>query len=165
MVTWFAGLFYIGRLFVYYAEANTRPKLEKEILKPQYALMMRRLWYGITWPGMILTIGFGIWAAIETHAFSQGWFHLKMLFVVALILYHHWCGAVRKKLIRNELNWSSLRFRFFNEVPTLLLFLIVFTVYLKDLFSGLLGGLISLGLISAISLGILGYRRIRNPRS
>ena len=90
VITWFAGLFYIPRLFVYQIEAFYKPSPEKEILGKQLKLMAKRLWFIITWPSAILAVIFAIWLLILAPAFlQQSWMHVKLLFVFLLILYHH----------------------------------------------------------------------------
>ena len=87
VVTWFAGLFYIVRLFVYLAEAKDRPQNEQDVLIPQYQLMAKRLWYGITWPSMILALTFGTWMIIDYPTFLKlPWMHVKLTFVLGLLI-------------------------------------------------------------------------------
>src|SRR6266516_2370836 len=92
VVTWFAGLFYIVRLFIYHAEAEKKPLSEKDILQRQYKIMEKRLWYGITWPSMIGTYVFGFWLLYDEFGFSiPGWLIMKLAFVFGLNLYHLQC--------------------------------------------------------------------------
>ena len=86
VVVWFAGLFYLGRLFVYHREADDRPELIRTALKSQFSLMERRLYYGIAWPGLCISVVFGT-ALIIVSGFP-GWLHVKLAFVTALIAYH-----------------------------------------------------------------------------
>src|ERR1017187_5529456 len=89
VVTWFSGLFYIVRLFVYHAEAEKKIEPEKSILQKQYKLMEKRLWYGITWPSMIGTYVFGFWMLYENYGLNiPAWLLLKLSFVFGLTLYH-----------------------------------------------------------------------------
>ena len=113
VIVWFSGLFYLGRLFVYHKEADENEKQNREVLKTQYAMMEKRLYYGITWPGLCITITFGI--AMLTEWGIPDWIQLKFGFVILLIGYHFWCGHLRKKLFDEDCNWDSKTFRFFNE--------------------------------------------------
>lgn len=139
MVTWFAGLFYVVRLFIYRVESESKPEPNKTILTEQLDLMAKRLWYYITWPGMVLTVSFGLYLMIKSGFYRFGWMHLKLAMVFLLILYHLKCGKIRKALIQGTNTLTSIKLRIFNEVPTLLLVGIIFTIYLKDFFSGLWG--------------------------
>ena len=89
VITWFAGLFYIPRLFIYHIEASKKPKQEADILIPQFKLMARRLWYIITWPSAVLAILFALWLLVLMPSWlAQSWMHLKLSFVVLLVIYH-----------------------------------------------------------------------------
>jgi protoporphyrinogen IX oxidase len=136
VVTWFAGLFYIVRLFIYHTEANDNPELERDILQRQYKIMEKRLWYGITWPSLVLTwiiglclIYFGPWFQ-SFHL--QGWLHLKLSLVVLLSIYHLYCGKLLNEINKGYFRFSSNQLRIFNEVATLFLVAIVFVVVLKS---------------------------------
>ena len=152
VVVWFSGLFYLGRLFVYHQEAGTRPEHEAGILKAQFALMEKRLWYAITWPGLVVATGLGL--SLIPFFGLPSWLHVKLTLVVILLGYHGMCGHIRKQLLTDQCRWSSQQLRMFNEVPSLLLISIVCVVVLKDAFSwinvvvillvvgGLIGGII-----------------------
>jgi putative membrane protein len=89
VVCWFAGLFYIVRLFVYAAEAQGRPEGERSVLLPQFLLMQRRLWFGITWPAMVGTWVFGLLMVAQVPGYlEQGWFQVKLVLVLLLTFYH-----------------------------------------------------------------------------
>jgi len=90
VVTWFAGLFYIVRLFIYHVEAEDENETAKAILQKQYKLMSKRLWYGITWPSAVLTAFFAGWLLVTNFAYylTQSWMHVKLTFVLALYIYH-----------------------------------------------------------------------------
>jgi len=134
VVTWFAGLFYIPRLFIYHTEAQKKPEPERSILSNQFKIMQKRLWYGITWPSAILTYIFAFWLAYSLFEFSfPGWLLLKLLFVIGLTLYHLQCGKLYRQLQNDIFIWSATKLRFWNEVATLLLVAIVFIVELKGL--------------------------------
>lgn len=132
MVSWFAGLLYIVRLFIYHVESASRPEPERSAFHAQFSLMERRLWLGITWPAMVAAAGFGIWLMVLTHAYSSAWFHLKLGLLVLLIAYHIGCGIIRKNLAAGRNRLTSFQLRIWNEVATLLLFAIVFTAVLKS---------------------------------
>ena len=132
VVSWFAGLLYIVRLFIYHVEAQARPEPEKSILHAQFTLMEKRLWYAITWPAMVGTAIFGIWLMIVTRAYVADWFHLKLGLLVCLFAYHLLCGKIRRNLETGRNRLTSLQLRVWNETATLLLFAIVFTAVLKS---------------------------------
>jgi len=166
IVTWFSGLFYIVRLFIYQVEANQRTEVEKNILVPQFQLMQKRLWYGITWPSAILTLIFGIWLlSFNFSAYlSQPWMLVKLSFVGLLFLYMLRCQQLFNFMQRNSYTGTSLRLRIFNEVATLFLFAIVFLATVKSSGSfvwGLLGLIILAGLIMA---GIFIYKKQREKK-
>lgn len=124
MVTWFAGLFYLPRLFVYHAIANDREGIER------FKLMERKLFFGIMTPGALLTTGFGIWLWLGW-GFYGGWLYAKLALVVVLLAYHVWCGKLLMDFRRDRNRHSHVWYRWFNEVPVLLLFAIVLLVVLK----------------------------------
>ena len=164
VVTWFAGLFYIVRLFIYHTEAQEKPVVEKDILSNQFKIMERRLWYGITWPSAVLTLVFGSSLLSQFMPMKHHpWLHAKLAFVVLLFLYHISCGIIFKKLQRNVFKYSSNQLRMWNEVATLLLFVIVFLVELKNVMS--MGKAVALVVIISVllMLGIKGYRKLRSP--
>lgn len=165
VVTWFAGLFYIPRLFIYHVEAQKKDEPEKSILSTQFKIMAKRLWYGITWPSAILTYIFGFWLSYETFILTSGkaWFLLKLAFVFGLTLYHLQCGIIYNQLQKKIFKWSALKLRFWNEVATLFLFAIVFTVVLKEqgnFWWGIIGLLIFSGLLT-FAIFIYKKRRAR----
>ncbi|NDK55847.1 CopD family protein [Pontibacter fetidus] len=160
VVTWFAGLFYIVRLFIYFAEAAEKPEPERSILLEQFKIMQKRLWYGITWPSAVLTLIFGLsmW-----HLFggTPNWLIWKLSFVVGLYVYHFLCHAIFKQQQQGILKYSSTQLRIWNEVATLFLISIVFLVVLKNTLS-MVWGIIGLILFSAIlMLAIRIYKRVR----
>lgn len=166
VITWFAGLFYIPRLFIYHIEAQAKPSPEKEILSDQLRLMTKRLWYIITWPSAILAILFAVLLLIIMPAWlSQGWMHVKLTCVLLLIMYHLKTHQIFKQLQRDEVNYTSNFMRIWNEGATLILFAVVFVVILKNTFNWIFGviGIFVLGIL--LMLGIKLYKRIRqkNP--
>jgi putative membrane protein len=132
VVSWFAGLLYIVRLFIYHVEAAQRPEAERRVLEAQFIVMERRLWYAITWPAMVLAAFFGSALMILIRAYEQPWFHLKLGFLVLLLGYHLYCGKIRKDLLTGACRLTSRQLRIWNEVATLLLFAIVFTAVTKS---------------------------------
>ncbi len=162
MITWFAGLFYIPRLFIYHIEALKKTKKEANILIPQLKLMAKRLWYIITWPSAIFAILFAILLIILMPSWlSQSWMHLKITFVVLLIFYHLKTHKMFLKLQKDQVNYSTMYMRIWNEGATLLLFSIVFLVVLKDSINWIVGlvGVIGLGVL--LVLGIRLYNKTR----
>ena len=161
VVTWFAGLFYIVRLFIYHTEAEELPEQEKTILQNQYKVMEKRLWYGITWPSLVLTLVFGLWLAEVNNLWVSPWFHAKMGLVVGLITYHLKCGAIYSQLQNNIVNHSSQWLRYWNEGATLFLFSIVFLAILKSSLSLYTALTYMVGLIAVLFLGIYLYKKAR----
>ena len=167
IVTWFAGLFYIVRLFIYHVEAEDEDENAKAILQRQYKIMSKRLWYGITWPSAILTLVLATWLLSTNLAFylSQPWMHIKLTFVVALYVYHFACHRIYSQLQKNEIKYSSFKLRIWNEVATVLLFAIVFLVVLKNeigWFWGVLG-LIVFSIL--LMIGIKIYKKNREKKN
>lgn len=149
VVTWFSGLFYIVRLFIYHTEAEQKPEPEKNILQSQFKVMEKRLWYFITVPSMYLTIVSGLWLAWD---FLPGlnnypWLILKLAFVFGLALYHLQCGVMLRQLQASHFKYSSFQLRLWNEIATLFLVAIVFIIVLKNMFDWMWGmaGLLLLG--------------------
>ena len=133
IVVWFAGLFYLVRLFVYHAEAAQEPEPARSILQKQYGIMEQRLYSIITTPGMILTVVMAIGLiSTEPEILKSTWLHIKLAFVILLIGYHHFCKRIMKKLAAGECQWTGQQFRALNEAPTVLLILIVLLAVFKN---------------------------------
>ena len=166
VVTWFAGLFYIPRLFVYHIEAQDKLPLERDILSRQLKMMSKRLWLIITWPSAILATIFALaLIAIVPSWLWQPWMWLKLAFVFGLILYHLKLHQMYRELQGDIFRYSSIRMRVWNEGATLFLFAIVFLVILKntiDLIYGLLGLVVLSG---SLFWAIKSYKRSREKRS
>jgi putative membrane protein len=162
VITWFAGLFYIVRLFVYHAEAKQKPQPEQDILIKQYQLMQYRLWYIITWPSAVLSSLFAFYLLYLNPAWlSQPWMHVKLGFVFLLYLYHAKCHQFYLQLQKNEVKKSSNFFRLWNEGATIILFAVVFLVILKSAVDWIFG-VIGIFLFSIIiMLGFKFYKKIR----
>lgn len=162
VVTWFAGLFYIPRLFIYYIEAQSKSKIERDILSPQLTLMTKRLWYIITWPSLVLTFIFGFWMFyLNSSLFYLTWMQIKLVFIGILVLYHLKNHQLYNQMKNNKLSWTSSKMRIWNEVATVVLFGVVFLAILKTTFSWVFGmfGLIGLGVF--LMLGIKAYKKYR----
>ncbi len=168
VITWFAGLFYIPRLFMYHIEAQSEESPAKEILSEKLKIMTRRLWYIITWPSAILSTIFAIWLMVLQPVWlEQPWMHIKLVFVVLLIAYHLKTHMMFKQLQRDEIRYSSNFMRIWNEGATIVLFAVTFLVILKGTFTWLFGLLGLLGLVVFLILGIKLYKKIRekNPNA
>ncbi|MCB0335119.1 MAG: CopD family protein [Bdellovibrionales bacterium] len=164
VVTWFAGLFYIVRLFIYHTEALQEAEPRRSILATQFKIMSRRLWYGITWPSAVLTASFASALLFQAPGMlSQGWLHLKLLFVLALYAYHFACHKIFLGLQRDQAFMSSFQLRLWNELATIFLFAIVFLVVLKNSVS-LLWGMLFLFFFSLLLMGAIRYFRKRTER-
>ena len=165
VITWFAGLFYIVRLFVYQIEANDKPSPEREILLNQYKIMTYRLWYIITWPSAVLAIIFAIWLLIIMPSWLQmSWMHVKLGFVLLLIAYQIKCQFIYKDLQNGIFKYSSNFMRLWNEGATIILFAVVFLVILKNAFNWIYG-VIGIFLFSVlIMLGFKFYKRLREKK-
>lgn len=162
ITTWFAGLFYIVRLFIYHVEAENRPSPEKEVLQEQYKLMSKRLWYIITWPSAVLATIFAVWMLYLNPSFLlMPWMLIKLGFVVALFIYHGVCQLIYTQLQNDIVKYTSLKLRIWNEVATIILFACVFLVVLKNALDWV-WGVIGIVLFSILlMLGIKLYKKIR----
>ncbi|WP_129716404.1 CopD family protein [Pedobacter sp. SYP-B3415] len=165
VVSWMAGLFYIVRLFIYHTEANDCPEAERLILQREYIKIEGRLWSIITTPAMLLTVAAGITMIFLNPGLLQTpWFHVKLGFVLLLLAYHFKCQHILRQLRQNIFRFTSFRLRLWNEVATILLVGIVFTVKLKsavDWVWGLLGLLLfSMVIMTAVKL----YKNYRKKK-
>lgn len=166
IITWFAGLFYIVRLFVYQIEAYQKSSPEKEIVGKQLKIMASRLWNIITWPSMILALVFGTILIILIPGWlSQSWMMVKLGFVALLIIYQFKCHQIFKQLQNDTVKYSSNYMRLFNEVPTLILFAVVFLVILKSAVNWIYGtaGIFIFAII--LMMGFRIYKRIRENKN
>lgn len=163
VVTWFAGLFYIVRLFIYHTEANEKAEPEKSILQTQYKIMQKRLWYGITWPSMIITLILGTTMVWERPDFlSLPFFILKLFFVAGLVLYHVQCHVMFKQLQADIIKHTSFKLRLWNELATVFLVAIVFLIVLRSN-TQFIWGMLGLVIFSAtLVLAIKIYKKVRN---
>lgn len=163
VVTWFAGLFYFPRLLVYAAEANElQDETVKAILLKQYQVMKKRLLYAITWPSAIITFLMGASLIIKNPAFlTEGWLQIKLCFVLALYLFMFSLQRIYKQQENGIFKYTGQQLRGWNEVPTVILFAIVFLVVLKNTASFLWGLLGLFLLISVLMISIRIYKKIR----
>ncbi|MBD0332178.1 MAG: CopD family protein [Chitinophagaceae bacterium] len=168
IVTWFAGMFYVVRLFIYNREANDKPETEKIILQKQFLIMIKRLWYGITWPSAVLTLLFGLWVMLngnwhQTLNDAAGrWLLIKLIFVLLLYMYHFSLHKIFKQQAAGVFKYSSQQLRIWNEVATIFLIIIVMLATVKQSFSwawGLVGLVI---FTSILLLAVRVYKYIRS---
>jgi putative membrane protein len=164
IVTWFSGLFYMVRLLIYNTEAGEKEEMERNILRRQFAVMIKRLWMGITWPSAVLTLILGIWLW-HLYGMLPTWLEIKFGFVLGLYFYHFSIHAIYRQQMSGLFKYTSQRLRIWNEVATIFLVAIVMLVVVKQNMSWAWGlaGLISLGvlLMSAIKI----YKLIRKRES
>lgn len=164
VVCWFAGLFYIVRLFIYHTEAQELPEPDRTILSKQFEIMERRLWNVITVPSMVLTVLAGATMLYLVPGWlQQPWMHIKLTFVVLLLVYHFMCQAKIKQMRYGLFVWSSTRLRIWNEVATILLFAIVFLAVLKNSVSWIYGsvGIMIFSMIIMSGVKIYKYYRTK----
>ena len=168
VVTWFAGLFYIPRLFIYQLEAHLEAEESKRHTLPLLKLMTKRLWSIITAPSAVLATGFAVWLLVLNPALlSQGWMHAKLGFVVLLWAYHLKCRGIMKQLQADQLVYTPQWMRLWNEGATVLLFAIVFAVILRNAFDALYALVGLIVLVVFLMWGIKAYKnyRARHPNA
>ena len=159
VVCWFAGLFYMGRLFIYHKEAEKKEKLEKNILQNQYKIMANRLMYIITWPSTIITSFFGFYMLYENSSLiSLNWMKVKLVFVFILISYTFITQALLNQLNKNKIKFSDFTLRLWNEIATLLLISIISLAVLKSSISWLNSILIFIAIGITLMLLIRLYK-------
>lgn len=167
VTSWFAGLFYLPRLFVYHTEANEKPEIERQILQKEYKRMQKVLFNAIMVPAMWLTIISGTtmiyWLWWDSFA-SQAWLHLKLSFVIGLVFYHFYCRKIILELQNDKYRFTGFQLRLFNEIATIFLFAIVFLVVLKNTVDWIWGilGLILFAII--IMSAVRGVKSIREKK-
>ncbi|WP_282122737.1 CopD family protein [Algibacter mikhailovii] len=163
VITWFAGLFYIPRLFVYQIEAFHKPSPEKEILGKQLKLMAKRLWFIITWPSSILALLFGlVLFYLNPTLIYMDWMQVKIGFILLLFIYHLITHKYYKQLQRDDVRKTSSFMRIWNEGATFILFAVIFLVILKSAINWIWGivGIFVLGIL--IMLGFKMYKNFRD---
>lgn len=165
VITWFAGLFYIVRLFVYQIEANDKPSPEKEILQKQYKIMTYRLWYIITWPSAVLATIFALLLLHLNPGFLEmPWMQVKLGFVVLLFMYHFKCHKIYTELQNDTVKYTSNFMRLWNEGATIILFAVVFLVILKNAINWIYGVVGIMVVTISVLLGYKLYKKIREKR-
>lgn len=161
MVTFFAGTFYMVRLFIYHKEALSKFEPDRTILSRQFIAMERKLWYIITWPSLVLMTFFGLWLfSMNPMLIKQPWMHAKLGLIALLFVYHFKNHDIFLKARNNAIRWSSFGLRLWNEGATIVLFGVVFLAVLKQLewkYGAL--GLLVLGLV--LGLAVAQYRKKR----
>jgi len=160
VVTWFSGMFYMVRLFIYNTEAGVKPSPAKEILRDQFGIMIKRLWWGITWPSAVLTLIFGGWMWYLLGS-TPGWLLVKLHFVIGLFAYHLSLQYLFNQQVKGEFRFSSTKLRIWNEVATIFLVANVMLAVVKESMSWVRGviGLILLGIILMLAIRI--YKKMR----
>lgn len=165
VVSWMAGLFYIVRLFVYHTEANGKPEPERGILCQQFEVMEKKLWNIITTPAMVLTVLAGIGMLyINPALLSADWMVVKLTFVAGLLVYHFVCQRIISQLKKGTSHWTSTGLRIWNELATIFLVAIVFTIVLKSAVDWIYGliGLILFSVIIMSAVKVYKYYRMKN---
>ncbi len=163
VITWFSGLFYIVRLFVYQIEATQKPMLEQQILKKQFQLMAYRLWYIITWPSALLASLFAFCLLyLNPNLIYLDYMQVKFGFVILLYAYHFKCHKIFVGLQKDSCNYTANFMRIWNEGATIILFSIVFLIIVKNAINWIYGtfGLVLFSII--IMLGFQFYKKIRH---
>ncbi|MBY0412896.1 MAG: CopD family protein [Bdellovibrionales bacterium] len=162
VVTWFAGLFYMPRLFVYFAEANTKTETEKNILQAQFKIMQRRLWKGITIPSSIAVFIFGTSMLHNYMPLTEHpWLILKLAFVIGLYGYQSFLHKIFKQQQQDITAYSPMALRVINEISTIFLFAIVFLVVLKNVMNMVYGIVALFALILILTAAIKIYKNFR----
>lgn len=163
VVTWFSGMFYIVRLFIYNTEAVEKPEPARSILQHQYKKMIRRLWLGITWPSAVLTLLFGLWMWYLLGSLP-GWLSIKLCFVAGLFCYHFSLQHIYVQQLSGKFRWSSQQLRIWNEVATIFLVAIVMLVSVKQSLSWVWGILGLSGFVVLLMSAIKIYKTIREKK-
>lgn len=164
VVSWMAGLFYIVRLFIYHVEANDRTESERITLQRQFDVMQHKLWYIITTPAMAISVLAGIamiW--VNPVLLSMNWMLVKLAFVLGLLVYHFLCQNIMNKLKQGIFTWSSTQLRLWNELATIFLVTIVFTVILKSAVDWIYGltGLVVFSAVIMSAVKVYKYYRLK----
>jgi putative membrane protein len=166
VVVWFAGLFYLVRLFIYHREADELSETTREAFRTQYALMERRLANIITTPGMAVavTMALGL-LSVQPSWLHQGWMHAKLAVVAILLAYHGFCYRLMGQLRQGTCRWSAKQLRALNELPTLLLVAAVLLVVFKNQFPTAWATWFLVALVVAMAASIQFYARWRRLRA
>lgn len=164
VVCWMAGLFYMVRLFIYHTEAQSKPEPDCTILSKQFEIMESKLWWIIATPSMYLVIAAAIgMLMIRPFWLQQPWMHVKLTFVLGLLVYHFICQNKMSQMRKGIYTWSSTRLRLWNELATLLLFAIVFLVVLKNAVNWVYGviGIVALSIVLMMAVKIYKHFRTK----
>jgi protoporphyrinogen IX oxidase len=168
IITWFAGMFYIVRLYIYNAEANEKPEPERSILISQFTIMIRRLWLGITWPSAIITLILGPWVMLNRDwdkalfVESGRWLLIKLVLVLLLYIYHFTLHGLYRQQAKGIFRYSSQQLRIWNEVATIFLIPIVLLASVKSSFSWI-WGLAGLAVFIIVIMGAIKvYQLVRS---
>ncbi len=163
-VCWFAGLFYAIRLFIYRVEARDRDAAASAILEEQLSIMSRRLWFGITWPSMILTLVCGSWLLYLYRLWGEPWVHIKLSMIALLVIYHLVSHRIYTQLREGRCRWTSKGLRIWNEVATLLLVAIVFVAVFKRGLNALWAtlGFFVFAILLMVGIKVYGKLRAKN---
>lgn len=164
IVTWFSGLFYIVRLFIYNTEAGEKNNLEKTVLRTQFTVMIKRLWFGITWPSAVLTLIFGIWM-LFLYSAVPAWLKVKLVFVAGLFAYHLSLHFIYNQQVKGLFKYSSQQLRIWNEVATVFLMAIVMLVVVKNQISVLSGLAALLLFIILLMTAVRIYKMLRSKKN
>ncbi|MDX2197203.1 MAG: CopD family protein [Cytophagales bacterium] len=166
VITWFAALFYMPRLMIYYTEAEAKSEPEKSILQAQFLDMMRRLWYGIAWPSAILTyfLGYALW--YMWHHIHTDWMIAKLVMVTVLYVYFGYTHYLYLQLKKGKIILSALMLRMWNEAATVLLFGIVFVIVLKNTVSWVwvVGGSVVFGILICSVVWLMNKKKMNNEK-
>ena len=166
VVVWFAGLFYLVRLFIYHVEVEEQPEAVRQAFRDQYGLMERRLANIITTPGMVVAVAMAAGLLISNPAWlQQSWMHAKLGFVVALLAYHAFCYRLMGQLQSGNCHWSPKQLRALNELPTLLLVIVVMLVVFKNQFPTGAATWFMVALVVFMAASIQFYARWRRLRA
>jgi putative membrane protein len=159
-VTWFSGLFYVVRLFIYNQEAQEKPEEEKNVLQKQFGIMIKRLWIGITWPSCILSLIFGIWLLFFYDTIPI-WLWIKLGFVTGLLLYHISLHFLYMQQSKKIFRYSSLQLRIWNELATIFLVAIIMLAVVRTGLGIILGisGLLALSVLLLSGIKFYKYYR------
>lgn len=162
VITWMAGLFYMVRLFIYHTEVKQKPEKEYHILHRQFMIMESKLWWIITTPSMYLAVLAGLTMLyLAPGLLKAGWMHVKLVFVLGLVVYHFICQRIMFRLREEASRWTSLRLRLWNELATVILFAIVFAVVLKSAVNWIYGVVGLLVLASMLMIAVKWYKKVR----
>ena len=162
MVCWFAGLFYVVRLFIYHKEAQTKEESVKEVLQSQYALMSKRLLSIITWPSAFLTTFFGVSMLLDNPILvEQSWMQIKLAFILLLWLYTYSCQIILNQIKIGQIRTTEIKLRIWNEVATLIMFAIIFMAVLKNSISWIYATLSLVVLAVLLMISIKWYKKYK----